>query len=142
MKRSFPLAYLRLYAGLTLAVVIILLVVILTVQAIRKQGDGTQMVNHSVKIIEKLRDIRYNLLQMRGARRAFWLTGKNNFLDSYYKGNNLIPNYLQELIQEVSDNPIQTLNVNRLILYYLLYLFFGQPMEKYPPIFQKKNLPV
>ncbi len=111
MKKSLPM---RLYAGIALAIVIVLLVAVFTILSLERQKDETAWVNHSVKVLQKTRDIRYQLLQMRGARRAFWLTGKENFLDFYYNGSNTIPTQVNELISLVSDNATQTINVVRL----------------------------
>lgn len=111
MKKSLPI---RLYAGLAFAIIIVLLVVFFTIQALQKQEQQAKLVSQSVKVIQKTRDIRYALLQMRGGRRAYWLTGDEKFLSYYYSGNTTIPNNMKDLSAEVSDNPVQTFNTNQL----------------------------
>ncbi len=111
MKKSLPM---RLYAGLALAVVIVLTVVIFTVLAIQKQEEGSRSVNHTVKVISKTRDVRYSLSQMRAGRRSYWITGRDSYLDYYYNGNSIIPGLMQTLQEEVYDNPALYLSVKGL----------------------------
>jgi len=111
MKKTLPL---RLYAGLAIAVVIVLTVGAFTIYALQKQEEEIKLVNKSVTLISQLRDIRYNLLQMRGARRAFGITGKENYFDFFNNGKAVIPNRLDDLKKEASDNLIQTIQINRL----------------------------
>jgi signal transduction histidine kinase/CheY-like chemotaxis protein/CHASE3 domain sensor protein len=111
MKKSLPM---RLYAGIALAIIIVLLVAIFTILSLERQKEETTWVNHTIQVLQKTRDIRYQLLQMRGGRRAYWLTGKDNFLDFYNNGYNTIPNAVQDLKYLVRDNDRQTINVVRL----------------------------
>jgi len=62
MKKSLPL---KLYAGLALAIILVLLVVVFTIKTLQNQEEEFGWVNHTVKVVEHLRDIRYNLSQMR-----------------------------------------------------------------------------
>jgi len=111
MKKSLPF---RLYAGLALAIILVLLVAAFTINSLQKQDEETKWVNHTVKVIEEVRDIRYSLSQMHSARRTYWITGKENSLAVFYSGSAVIPNRLQELKKDVSDNAIQVVNINRL----------------------------
>ena len=111
MKKSLPL---KLYAGLALAIILVLLVAAFTITALQQQEKETVWVNHSMKVVEQVRDIRYNLSQMWAARRTYWITGNENFLNVFYSGNATIPNRLQELKKDVNDNAVQAVNINRL----------------------------
>ena len=111
MKKSLPM---RLYAGISLAVVMVLVVATLTVVSLEKQEEDAKWVTHSVSVLEKTRDIRHQLMQMRGARNANWVTGQNDYLGPYQKGMTIIPSMLDALKEQVRDNPVQTLNIVRL----------------------------
>jgi CHASE3 domain sensor protein len=111
MKKSLPL---RLYAGLGLAIFLVLLVAAFTINSLQKQEEETLAVDHSMKVVEQLRDIRYTFSQMRSARRTYWITGNDSFLDILYSGNAVIPNRLLDLKKEVADDPVQVINMNRL----------------------------
>jgi CHASE3 domain sensor protein len=103
MKKSLPF---KLYAGLALAVIIVLLVGLFTIIALQKQEEQTSMVNKSVGIIQSLRDIRYNVSQMRAARRIYWITGNETALNNYYAGKSVVPNRLDDIKKEVTGNPV------------------------------------
>ncbi|MBV9986387.1 MAG: response regulator [Chitinophagaceae bacterium] len=111
MKKSLPL---QLYAGIALAVIIVLLVAIFTIVSLEKQEEEAAWVTHTIQVLQKTRDIRYQLLQMRGARRAYWITGRENFLDYYNNGNSTIPNMVHDLHNLVADNAQQTINTSKL----------------------------
>ncbi|MCW3088433.1 MAG: sensor histidine kinase, partial [Sediminibacterium sp.] len=111
MKKSVPL---RLYAGLALAIVLVLLVVALTINSLQKQEEGRQWVDHTIKVVEQVHDIRYTLSQMRAAKRTYWITGKNAFLDMFTSGAVTVPNRINAVKTMISDNPVQIANVNRL----------------------------
>ncbi len=105
MKKSLPF---KLYAGLALAVIIVLLVGLFTVIALQKQEEQTLQVNKNIKLIQTLIDIRFNILQMRAARRVFWITGEDVALNNYFSGKSIVPNRLEEVKKAITDN--QSLN--------------------------------
>jgi signal transduction histidine kinase/CheY-like chemotaxis protein/CHASE3 domain sensor protein len=111
MNKSLPL---RLYAGLALSIIIVLLVVFFTITALQKQEEGSKWVTYTLKVLDKVRDIRYTIVQMRGSRRVYWFTGRTHSLDFFYSGSSVLPNLVQDLKKEVEDNPFETLTVNRL----------------------------
>ena len=111
MKKSLPF---RLYAGLFVAVILVLLVAAFTIISIQNQEESAGWVNHSVKVVEDTRDIRYTISQMRSSRRTYWITGEDHYLDSYFSGLAIVPNKLQELKKLITDNPTQVINLNRL----------------------------
>jgi CHASE3 domain sensor protein len=137
MKKSLPF---QLYAGIALAVIIVLLVAIFTIVSLEKQEEEAGWVTHTIQVLQKTRDIRYQLLQMRGGRRAYWITGKEDFLDYYNNGNNTIPNMVQDLRGLVKDNAQQTLNTSKLDSAISSLFTFWSARGKISPQLSKDNL--
>ena len=111
MKNSFPLIYTKLYSGLALAVVIVLAVVIFFLQVIQKQEDGNKLVNTSMSVIDRLRNIRATLSEMRGSRRVYWITEQDDRLKLYNSGNYQLPNRIFELKQLIIENQSESQHV-------------------------------
>ncbi len=100
----------RLYGGLILAVLLVLVVGFMSVYSVEQQAKESSLVDHSQRVLMKLRDIRYNLLQMRGARRAFAITGNPSYMTMYTKGDAAIPPALVALKELLADNPTQMMH--------------------------------
>jgi signal transduction histidine kinase/CheY-like chemotaxis protein/CHASE3 domain sensor protein len=108
MKKSLPF---RLYAGLIICVLLVLFVGFVASNAVKDQNEYANWVTHTNSVLDQIRDTRNGLSQMRSGRRAYWVTEKEEFLDSYLKGFSLVPNYLQKLKDFVADNVVQSKNV-------------------------------
>jgi len=106
--------YFRLYGGLSLAVLLVFLVGFVSVMSLNNQAEESIRVAATYKVIGQVRDVRYTTTQMRGARRAYALTGNERYLADYYNGIAVVPLALQELKKMVIDNPIQTSNAEKL----------------------------
>ncbi len=137
MKKSLPL---KLYAGLALAIILVLLVAVFTIKTLQNQEEEFGWVNHTLKVVEHLRDIRYNLSLMRTARRTYWITGKENYLNPYISGARTIPGRLQDLEQEVSDNAVQVINITRLDSTISSLFIFWENSGKIEPGIAKEKL--
>ncbi|MFX5122937.1 hypothetical protein ABTC78_19290, partial [Acinetobacter baumannii] len=57
---------------------------------------------HTKQTIDVVRDLRYNLTQMRGARRAYWITGNPEFLTILKSSENLFQPMLVDLNKKLS----------------------------------------
>ncbi|NCI46592.1 response regulator [Sediminibacterium soli] len=104
----------RLYMGLGLAVLIVLAVATVTFTSLNDQEEDNRWIHHTVEVLQKVRDIRYDVVQMRGGRRTFWFTGSEHFIEGYERGRATVPANIVILKELVSDNPLQTANVNNL----------------------------
>lgn len=111
MARSLPI---RLYTGLTIAVVLVFVVGFITINSLEKQTSESEMVRHTHRVISRVNDIRFTITQIRSSRRAYWVTGAGNDMDAYEKGVSFIPNRLSSLNELVGDNAGQAMNVMRL----------------------------
>lgn len=111
MIRSLPL---RLYSGLGIAVLLVLLVGFITINSLEKQAKEADLVRHTHQAISYVRDIRFSIMQIRGGRRAFWVTNDPKDMDAYEKGITFIPNRMIELREFVKDNATQVANVMKL----------------------------
>lgn len=111
MLRSLPI---RLYTGLTIAVVLVFVVGFVTINSLHKQTSESEMVRHSHRVISHVNDIRFAIAQIRSSRRAFWVTGAGSDMDAYEKGISYIPNRMISLQDLVGDNAAQVMNVIRL----------------------------
>lgn len=108
MIRSLPL---RLYSGLGIAVLLVFVVGFVTIDSLDKQAKEADLVRHTHQAISYVRDIRYSIMQIRGGRRAFWVTASPNDMNSFERGSNLIPYRLNQLKELVKDNAPQVANV-------------------------------
>ncbi|MFW2477320.1 MAG: response regulator [Sediminibacterium sp.] len=111
MIRSLPL---RLYSGLGIAVLLVFIVGFVTIVSLDKQAKESNTVRHTHQAISYVRDIRFSIMQIRGSRRAYWVTGASKDLDAYESGSSFIPVRIVNLRDLVKDNPIQVQNVIRL----------------------------
>lgn len=111
MLRSFSL---RLYLGLGIAVLLVLIVGFVAVQSLDSQAEQAVSVNITHQVINKVRDVRYNIMQIRGGRRAFWVTGSPRAMDPFEKGKTLIPLRIDELKQLLQDSPTEVAELMRL----------------------------
>lgn len=108
MIRSLPL---RLYSGLGIAVLLVFLVGFITIDSLDKQAKESDLVRHTHKAISYVRDVRFSIMQIRGGRRSYWVTGEAHDMDVYEKGASFIPNRLVDLRELVKDNARQVENV-------------------------------
>lgn len=99
MKKSLVF---RLYAGISIAVVLFLVLISFTLSTLQKQKEENKWVTQIIGEIEKVRDIRNNLYQVRAARRNYWITGNEGFLDPIVTGLNTIPGSIQQLRNNAS----------------------------------------
>lgn len=111
MLRSFSL---RLYLGLGIAVLLVLIVGFVAVRSLDSQAEQAVIVNKTHQVISKIRDVRYNIMQIRGGRRAFWVTGSSKAMDPFEKGKTLIPLRIDELKQLLQDSPTEVIELIRL----------------------------
>ncbi|GAC1439413.1 MAG: response regulator [Sediminibacterium sp.] len=110
MLRSLPL---KLYGGLAIAVLLVLVVGYVSIDSLEKQQEELDWVKHTNKVVSLVHDIRSNLSHIRNGRKAFWITGDAKFMGSYSTGVARVPNMVQNLKELVVDNPGQSLNVIR-----------------------------
>ncbi|HCL06261.1 MAG TPA: histidine kinase [Chitinophagaceae bacterium] len=108
MIRSLPL---RLYSGLGIAVLLVFLVGFITIDSLEKQAKEADMVRHTHQAISYVRDVRFSIMQIRGGRRAYWVTAAPQDMDAYEKGASYIPNRMTQLREMVRDNAPQVKNV-------------------------------
>ncbi len=99
MKSSLQL---RLYGGLAISVLLVLLVGFFSINALEKQVAQNNQLVHTKQTIDVVRDLRYNLTQMRGARRAYWITGNPEFLTILKSSENLFQPMLVDLNKKLS----------------------------------------
>lgn len=107
MKKSLPF---KLYAGLGLAIAIVVFYSIFILMALQKQVEQSNLVKKDISLLQNLRDIRYNISQMRASRRIYWLTKNEPSLNSYHEGKAIVPNRMFEFKNEVISN--QSLSEN------------------------------
>ncbi len=111
MIRSLPL---RLYSGLGIAILLVFVVGFVTIDSLDKQAKEAETVRHTHQAIAYARDIRFTIMQIRGGRRAYWVTGDPKNMDPYEKGISFIPNRMVYLKEFVRDNALQVKNVSTL----------------------------
>lgn len=108
MIRSLPL---RLYSGLGIAVLLVFVVGFVTIDSLDQQAKEADLVRHSHKAISYVRDIRYSIMQIRGGRRAYWVTAASTDMDAFERGASFVPYRLTQLRELVKDNAPQVENV-------------------------------
>ncbi len=137
MKKSLPL---RLYAGLALAIIIVLLVAFFTIDSIEKQEEEGKKVTHTVEVLRKTSDVQLRILQMRGSIRSYWLTGNEQYIGIYNTGRSIVPNAVQDLINTVTDNAQQTANLVKLDSTLTSLFAFWAGIQKLTSDLSKENV--
>lgn len=111
MKSSLQL---RLYGGLGISVLLVLLVGFFSINALEKQVAQNNQLVHTKQTIDIVRDLRYNLTQMRGSRRAYWITSNPEFLTVFKSSENLFHPMLVDLNKKLSKQVNITDDVSQL----------------------------
>ncbi|SJZ35544.1 response regulator [Sediminibacterium ginsengisoli] len=111
MIRSLPF---KLYAGLVIAVLLVLIVGFVSVNALEKQEEEAELVRSSNQVITSIRQLRFELMRVRSARRSYWVTGNESYLDQFQKGAVAIPMSVSSLKQLVIDDAAQTNHIQKL----------------------------
>ncbi len=139
MKKSLVF---RLYAGISIAVVLFLVLIFFTLSTLQKQKEENKWVTQIIGEIEKARDIRNNLYEVRAARRNYWITGKEEFLTPIVSGLKTIPNNIQLLKKNISEEVVLEKELKKLdSLMGSLFSFWENKGKIYPGL-SKESLNV
>ncbi len=103
MRTTLPL---RLYGGLGLSIILVLLVGFFSINALQNQVTQTNKLVLTKQTIGTVRDIRYNLLQMRGARRAYWMSRNRTHMTNFVLSFNTLQPSLLNLKKQVVSQPV------------------------------------
>jgi signal transduction histidine kinase/DNA-binding response OmpR family regulator len=104
----------KLYLGLGIAVLLVLIVGYVSITSMQREEKEAKLVTHSNKVINLVRQIRHELSQLKSARRLYWATGNYHYMEPWEKVSTTIPTQLDQLAEMVSDDAVQTRNVQRL----------------------------
>lgn len=78
MFRSMPF---KLYLGLGIAVLLVLIVGYVSITSMQREEKETTLVTHSNKVINLVRQIRHEISQLKSARRLYWATGNYHYME-------------------------------------------------------------
>ncbi len=101
----------KLYLGFLSAIVITIIIGIVTYQSIQSQQENARWLRHSYQVINKVDDIQNILIDMETGRRGFRATNQKKFLEPYNSGLLNIMPAINDLKNQVKDNPQQLSNV-------------------------------
>jgi CheY-like chemotaxis protein/CHASE3 domain sensor protein len=83
-------------------------------KAIGLNAENVKWVIHTYDVIGLVKDIRKFILDMETGERGFLITGKDEYLESYYKGHEALDTHIAEAQQLVNDNPDQVIQVEKI----------------------------
>ncbi len=109
MKRSIIT---RLYIGFAASVVLVLLVGIISYKTINRQVYYKRWVDHTYQVMNKVQALNISVLEMRGARRAYRITGEEKFLLPYRMAMAGTQKATDDLHDLVLDNPVQLTRID------------------------------
>ncbi|TCW31770.1 response regulator [Gulbenkiania mobilis] len=80
--------------------------------------SASRQVTHSSQVIGRAQQVLRLAIDVETGLRGFFITGENNFLEPYNRGNALFTPSLAELKALVSDNPVQIQRLERINMLY------------------------
>lgn len=104
----------KLISGLAAASALLLLVAFLSYLGLVANSTDRRRVAHTHQVLEKLADIRANMLEAETGERGYILTGQDSFLAPYERGLAHIHQNLKEVRDLTSDNPRQQRALDRI----------------------------
>lgn len=104
----------RLYWGFSVAALLIIAVGVTSYQTVRRQASFQERVNRSYQITDQVKSLQLTLIELRGARRAYRLTGMDSFLLVYKTNAPAIFGAVNNIKGLVSDNPAQVMRLDSL----------------------------
>lgn len=104
----------RLWAGFFTALFLVLSVGAASYYALDNQGNNSEWVEHTYRVINQVNTIKQLLINMETGRRGFRCTNDKLFLDPYFKSQPKLGPSIADLKNLVSDNTAQTERVNTL----------------------------
>ncbi|HEY6774424.1 MAG TPA: CHASE3 domain-containing protein [Oxalicibacterium sp.] len=94
-------------AGLTAAMLLLILVSAITFYRIQQFADSSQLVSHTHLVIEKIHRILSELKDAESAQRGYLITGDSSFLETHHAVVVELPQQIAELKDMTLDNPEQ-----------------------------------
>ena len=104
----------KLISGLAAASALLLLVAFFSYLGLVANSNDRRRVAHTNQVLEKLADIRANMLDAETGERGYILTGQDSFLRPYERGLAQIHQNLKDVRDLTSDNPRQQNALDRI----------------------------
>ncbi len=104
----------RLYWGFSAAALLVIAVGVTSYQTVRRQASFQERVNRSYQITDQVKSLDLTLIELRGARRAYRLTGMDSFLLVYKTKAPSIFGAVNNIKALVHDNPLQVVRLDSL----------------------------
>ena len=104
----------KLILGLLAASTILGLVAFLSYLSLLTNSDDRRRVAHTHQVLEKLADVRTDMLDAETGERGFILTGEDSFLQPYTRGLAGVQQNLKEVRDLTVDNPVQQSSLDRI----------------------------
>ncbi len=102
----------RLYAGFSAAVLLVIVIGIISYQTVKRQSYFQEWVHHTYQVTNEVKSLHIKMIEMRGSRRAFRLTGNDSFLLAYKLAIPQIFDEVNKLSALVTDNQEQAKKVD------------------------------
>ena len=103
MKKNIPL---KLYSGLAISIILVLLVGFFSIETLNTQVDKT---NHLIKLkksITDIQDLQYNISRMRNTRLNYWITKNDSAIANFTISAASIKPIMTKLYLELPENPV------------------------------------
>ncbi|GEL72169.1 response regulator [Myxococcus virescens] len=94
-------------AGYVVAALAVLLIAVLTYQALETRTNAVEMVRHTMGVVERLKTLLSSVKDAESSQRGFLLTSEDSYLEPYTNANRLLPTQLAELQTLMGDNALQ-----------------------------------
>ena len=97
----------KISAGYVIILTLMIIVAIVVYANISSIIDASKRVNHTYEEIRAAEDVRFVVVDMETSQRGFMVTGKDEYLASYYNGTKRIASLIQKGQTLTRDNPAQ-----------------------------------
>lgn len=101
----------RLLAGFSLSLVLVFGVGYISYKSISELNADNKKVMNTYEVIQKIKALEQQLIDVETGMRGYVITGNSDFLDLYKKAIERIPFHIDELQELTSDNSIQQRNI-------------------------------
>ncbi|WP_141591369.1 response regulator [Myxococcus sp. AB056] len=93
--------------GYVVAALAVLLIAVLTYQALETRTNAVEMVRHTMGVVERLKTLLSTVKDAESSQRGFLLTSEDSYLEPYTNANRLLPTQLAQLQALMDDNELQ-----------------------------------
>ncbi|MEP7156331.1 MAG: response regulator [Betaproteobacteria bacterium] len=102
------------FFGFVVAIFVIVLIAVISYQALQARVSTAEMVSHTIQVMEHLQGVLSTVKDAETGQRGYLLTGSEQYLEPYTAAKTSLPTNIRQLRALISDSQTQTQRVDTL----------------------------